>query len=191
MKKLEKVFDGIGIALNVVSIVALLVMVIVTLLNVFLKNVFLAPIRGSTEITRIMMVCMSPSFVAVLMHNRHVNVGLFVDRLGRKGQIGFDIFGYILSAVLCALISWQGFVMTGTRMAESQIYTSIKFPTWPVWLVFSISMGVFAIAIIAKLIINIADKDRYCDSKEGDCPPPQPEDADILETVNLGGGEGE
>lgn len=180
MKKLEKVFVVIGNIMNVFAILALLVMIVITVLNVFLKNVFLAPIPGTIEIDRMMMVCMAPSFVAVLMNNRHVNVGLIVDNLGRKGQIAFDIFGYLLSAGLCGVMFYQGIVMTFKRMAENQVYTSLKIPTWPFYLIFAISMGMFAISIIAKLIINIGDKDRYN-------KPPEPEDADIIEDIGEGG----
>lgn len=181
VKKLEKVFTVIGNVMSYIAVAALIVMVVITILDVFLKNVFKAPIPGALEITRMMMVCMSPAFVSVLMHNRHVRVGLIVDRLSRRGQLVFDTVGYTLSAALCGLMCYQGFVMVARRMAEKQVYTSLKIPTWPFYLIFTISIGMFAVAIVAKLLINIMDKDVYA-------KPPQPEEI-ASEGMTLEGGE--
>lgn len=183
VKKLEKVFTVIGNVMSYLAAAALIIMVLVTLLDVFLKNLFKAPIPGALEITRMMMVCMSPAFVSVLMHNRHVSVGLFVDKLSRKGQLAFDAFGYTLSAALCGLMCYQGFVMVARRMAEKQVYTSLKIPTWPFYLIFTISIGMFAIAIVAKLIINFMDKSVYATPAQ-DAGGESPSDG-----LNLEGGE--
>lgn len=167
-KKLEQIFVGVGKVTGFVSVLALIVMVVITILDVFLKNIFLAPIPGALEITRMMMVCMSPAFVTVLMHNRHVSVGLIVDQLGRKGQVAFDVFGYLATAALLCLMCYQGFVMMLRRMAEGQVYTSLKMPTWPFWLIFALSLGLFALAVIAKLMIIIMDKNIYSKPKSNE-----------------------
>ena len=161
MKKLMKACSAFSKVLAVIAIIALLVMIGVTLADVFLREFFAAPITGSVEITRMMMVCMSPAFVAALFENRHVSVGLFVDKLGRKGQLAFDTVGYLVTAVLCGLMCYQGFVEMGKQFTRHQVYSMLKIPTWPFYALFAVSMGFFAIGIVIKLISHYVDKDLY------------------------------
>lgn len=161
MDRIIRYSTGLGKVLSWVAVAALLIMIGVTLADVFLRLVFTSPITGAVEIVRMMMVCMSPAFVAALFANRHVSVGLVVDNLSRKAQLAFDVFGYGLSAIICGVICYQGFVDMARKMAQNQVYTMLKIPTWPFFLIFAIAMGLLAIAIIIKLIDNFNDKDKY------------------------------
>ena len=161
MKKLMKGCSVFGNVLSVIAIVALLVMVGVTIADVVLRELFSSPITGAVEITRMMMVCMSPAFVAALFANRHVNVGLFVDKLGRKGQLAFDTVGYVLTFVVSGLMCYQGFVEMLKQFTRKQVYSMLKIPNWPFYLIFAVAMGFFAIGVIIKLVSHYMDKDLY------------------------------
>lgn len=161
MKTVMKFFDAVAKVLNVIAIIALLVMICITIIDVFMRLLFTSPITGAVEITRMMMVTMSPAFVGALLQHRHVSVGLLVDRFGRKGQLAFDTFGYILSSALCAIFCYQGFVEMFKKMNQKQVYTMLKIPTWPFYLIFSVSMGIFAIVVLVQLAYNYWDKDLY------------------------------
>lgn len=161
MKKVMGFFNGVAKVLNTIAIIALLVMICITLADVFMRLFFTAPITGAVEITRMMMVTMSPAFVGALLERRHVSVGLMVDRFGRKGQLAFDTIGYVLSCGLCVVFCYQGFVEMFKKMAQKQVYTMLKIPTWPFYLIFAVSMGIFAIVVLVQLIYNYWDKDLY------------------------------
>lgn len=161
MKTVMRICNAVAKVLNVIAIIALLVMICITLADVFMRLFFTAPITGAVEITRMMMVTMSPAFVGALLERRHVSVGLMVDRFGRKGQLVFDTIGYILSFGLCAVFCYQGFVELFKKMAQKQVYTMLKIPTWPFYLIFAVSMGIFAIVVLVQLIYNYWDKDLY------------------------------
>ena len=161
MKKLMRGCTMFGNVLNVIAIIALIVMVGITIADVFLRVLFKAPITGAVEITRMMMVCMSPSFVSALFENRHVNVGLFVDKLGRKGQLAFDTFGYLLTAILSGLMCYQGFIEMMKQYTRHQVYSMLKIPNWPFYLIFAVSLGFFALGIIIKLISHFVIKETY------------------------------
>lgn len=159
MTKLINAFKKIGTALSFISIAALLVMVGLTIADVFMRTLFKAPITGTVEIARMMMVTMTPCFVAVLMRDMHVDVGLVVDKMKPKAQLAFAAFGHILSAIVCALMCYQGFIDMSKKMAQHQVYTMLKIPTWPFYMIFAIAMGFFAVAIVVKLIDKIVRKD--------------------------------
>ena len=168
MKTILRVVAILGKAMTAISVVALLVMVLVTIADIFLKNLFTAPVPGAIEITRMMMVCMTPTFVSALVQKRHVSVGIFVDKLGRVGQLAFDTFGYLTSAVLCGLMCYQGFVDANKKMLQRQVYSALRIPTWPFYLVFAVAMGFFAISILIYLVDIYLDKDRYAANKNTD-----------------------
>ncbi|MGI6730723.1 MAG: TRAP transporter small permease [Anaerovoracaceae bacterium] len=166
MKKIMAISLGVGKAASWVSIAALIVMIFVTLADIFMSNLFSKPITGAIEIVRMMMVCMSPAFITALFQERHVQVGLFIDNLSRKAQLAFDTFGYVLTAILCAIMCYQGLMDMSTKMAQNQSYTMLKIPTWPFYALFAVSMGLLAIGIIVKLISHFHDKERYVAVRE-------------------------
>lgn len=161
VKTVLRVTEMVGKIVVVVSIAALLVMLFTTFIDIILRTFFKAPIPGAVEIVRMMMICMCPAFIAALVEKRHISVGVFVDKLGRKGQMAFDTVGYLASAVICALISYQGFMETSTRMTRGDVYTILRIPVWPFMLLFAVSMGLFAISIVIYLVDIYVDKDRY------------------------------
>ena len=164
MKRVLKVFDCIGNVLNIISIGALLVMIGLTIADVFLRLFFKAPITGTVEIVRMMMITMSPVFVSALLLGRHVDVGIFVEKFSVKVQFAFAIFGHVISAFLCTMMAYQAFVEVLRKMAQHQVYTMLKIPTWPFYAIFGVAMWFFAAAIVVKLIEkivthNIADEE--------------------------------
>ena len=158
MKKVVRAFEVLGVIICYLSVVALIVMVCITVADIFLKQVFKAPITGAVEITRMMTVCMTPAFVSALFKKRHVAVGMFIDKLGKAGQLVFDTFGYLLSAALCSLMFYQGLIEMNKKMMQKQVYTMLRIPTWPFYLVFAIGLGVFALSILVCLV------DKYVDA---------------------------
>jgi TRAP-type C4-dicarboxylate transport system permease small subunit len=167
MKKIMNISIGVGKVAAWVSIAALIVMIIVTLADVFMRLLFTSPITGAIEIVRMMMVCMSPAFITALFQERHVKVGLFVDNLSRRAQLAFDTFGYGLTVILCAIMCYQGFMDMMTKMAQNQSYTMLKIPTWPFYAIFAGAMGLMTIGVIVKLISHFHDKEKYATIETG------------------------
>ena len=161
MRKVLKVVESIGKVLMWVAIVALIIMVGVTFADIILKQFFSRPVTGSIELTRMMLICMSVAFMSAMVNKRHVSVGLFVGRLRRKGQIFFDTISYSLSTAICLVICHQSFVVMLLRMDQGKLYTVLRIPTWPFYMIFSIAMLFFAVAIVVYLIDIYLDKTRY------------------------------
>ena len=161
MKKVIYVTELISKWFCLFSVAALLVMVFVTIADVFLRNFFNSPLTGSVEIARMMFICMSPAFVYTLIKRRHIQIPLFVDLLGRKGQLAFDTFGYLATAAICGMMFYRGILLTFTRRAQNHVYSMLKIPTWPFILLFAVAMGIFALVILICLVDNFLDKNRY------------------------------
>ena len=161
MKKVMKVTTIVSKGLCIFAVIALLVMLLVTMADVIMRFFFNAPIVGSIEIARMMLVCMAPAFMYTLIRGQHVRVPVFIDMLPSIGQKCFDVVGYLASAALCSLMFYQGILLTFARMEQRQVYSMLRIPTWPFHLLFAISMGLFALAILICLADILLDKDRY------------------------------
>ena len=161
MKKVMYVTELVSRWFCIFSVAALLVMLFITIADVFLRTVFNSPLVGSVEISRMMLICMSPAFVYALIQKRHIQVPILVDQFGRKVQLAFDTFGYLATASLCGLMSYRGILLTFTRREQGHVYSMLRIPTWPFILLFAVAMGVFTLVIVICLIDNFADKDRY------------------------------
>ena len=151
---LARVFAGI-------SMLALLVMLLITLADVFLRFFFRSPIVGTVEIARMMMICMVPAFVLALFEKRHLAVEFIIEKFGRKGQLVFDTFGYIVSAIIVGLMCYQGFQDMFRVIDQNRLYSQLYFPTWPFYCVYAVSMGFFALAMLICLVNNFLNKDLY------------------------------
>ncbi|WP_193708259.1 TRAP transporter small permease [Alkalibaculum sporogenes] len=161
MTKTIKILGYLGNFLNIISIAALIFMMLIVVADIIMRTVFASPIVGATEMVRMAMVCMVPTFVSALLDGCHVRVGILVDNIGRKGQLIFDTFGYITTAIICALISYQSYVEMKFAINYMEVYSMLRIPKWPFQLIFSISFAIMVPAIIALLILKFIDKDAY------------------------------
>lgn len=161
MKTVNKAAKLISNFLNIISIVAVLAMLVLVVADVVLRALFKSPIIGATEIVRMMMICITPSFVCAVVEDQHIKVGLIVDRLGRKGQIVVDIITLLLTAAICALISWQAFVYTRYAIKFKEYYSLLKIPKWPFELIFCIAMAATALLVLWYMVVKIKDPDYF------------------------------
>ncbi len=64
MEKVLHISKKVGNVIIWISILALVVMIVITIADIFMREVFRNPITGSVEIVRMMMICMSPAFIS-------------------------------------------------------------------------------------------------------------------------------
>lgn len=157
MKNVNKAAKMISNILNIISIAAVLAMLVLVVADVVLRAVIQKPIIGATEIVRMMMICITPSFVCAVIEDQHIKVGLIMDKLGRKGQMVVDIITLLLTAGICALISWQAFVYTEYAIRFKEYYSLLKIPKWPFELIFGIAMAATALSVLWYLVVKLKD----------------------------------
>lgn len=156
-----KIAKKLSAILNVISIVAVLSMLVIVVADVLMRYIFSNPIIGATEIVRMLMICITPSFVCAVIEDQHIKVGLIVDRLGRKGQLVIDIITLLMTSVICALMSWQAWVYTKYAIDFKEYYSLLKIPKWPFELIFCIAMAATAFVVLFYLAVKIFRPDFY------------------------------
>lgn len=156
-----KVAKVISAILNVISIIAVLAMLVLVVADVILRYIFSSPIIGATEIVRMLMVCITPSFVCAVVEDKHIKVGLIMDRLGRKGQIVVDVITLLMTAGISALLSWQAWVYMKYAIKFKEYYTLLKIPKWPFELIFCVAMAFTVLAVLFYLVVRIVKPEYY------------------------------
>lgn len=161
MKVTMKIAKIISAILNIISIAAVLAMLVLVVADVVMRAIFNNPIVGATEIVRMMMICITPSFVCAVIEDKHIKVGLIMDRLGRKGQMVVDLITLLMTSGICALLSWQAWVYTKYAIKFKEYYTLLKIPKWPFELIFCIAMAFTALAVLYYLVVRLVKPEVY------------------------------
>ena len=136
--------------------VVLAAMMLLTVLDVFLRFVFNRPILGGMEITEYMMGVLS--FLAIsycATEGRHVKVDLLVSRLKDKGQAIFAIIGCALSLMLfipMTLVYIPEAIAVRYYGEQSEV---LGIPAFPFYVVVIIGCGLLSIVLIVELVKSI------------------------------------
>lgn len=139
-----------------IAAVVLAAMMLLTVLDVFLRYVFNRPILGGMEITEHMMLVLC--FLAIsycATEGRHVKVDLLVARLKDRVQTIFAVIVYGLSLVLfipMTLVYIPEAIVVQRFGEESEV---LGIPAFPFYIVVIIGCGLLSIVLLVELIKSI------------------------------------
>jgi TRAP-type C4-dicarboxylate transport system permease small subunit len=132
--------------------VALLLMMIQTVVDVTMNNLFGGPIEGNLEIMSVyhMVALVFLPLAIVELKHEHINVDLLVQLFPRGLRRTTDTIGYLVSAVFFGMLTWQTSIdaFESWQMGEI-LMTSILITIWPAK--FSLPIG-FAAVMLASLL---------------------------------------
>lgn len=96
---------------NTIGVTILLVMMVLTAADIFLRYLFNSPIEGVYEAIELMMAVVFCFGIAYTQRQKgHVSVNLFTHRLGKKKQAIVRSFVSAISLSLFVLMTWQSFL---------------------------------------------------------------------------------
>jgi TRAP-type C4-dicarboxylate transport system permease small subunit len=149
----EAVIISISRFLNNVGAVVLVVMMLLTVTDVFMRYILNSPILGSVEITKYMMV--SLAFFGMgwcAVRKAHVKVDLLVSHFKPKIQAILDSVTCFFSLSVFSLISFYGFLEAGYRRQTHEASTILQVPSYPFYLVLGIGSTVLCLVLITNLV---------------------------------------
>lgn len=153
----EKIVKRIVTAAGMTSTVLLIVMMMLTVADVFLRYVFDSPIKGSMELTEYIMVCVGTLGLAwCALQGAHIKVDLIVSKFSQRVQKYIDSFNYVLLMGVAGLITWQTFVRAGTVRRLGVDSAMLEIPRYPFVLVVSLSYFLLFVTSIVLLIYAIS-----------------------------------
>lgn len=147
-----KVIDRICRALMWFSCLTTFAMMVITVADVFCRYVLDYALVGATEIIQMLVTCCIASFAAAILDNRHVKIDMVIERFPKKVQRIIDICMLLLCLLLCAVLSWRHVAQALYTKDMRATYSMLKLPMWPFIMLFALSFGTGALAIVCKII---------------------------------------
>jgi len=140
---------------GMVTMVAIIVLVTV---DVIMRGACSKPLMGSYELVQYFMVPLA--FFALFYttyEKAHIAVSVMTERLKPRAKTVIYIFGYVVSLVLFALITWQS-VMYGLRLFNSgEESLALGIPSYPFAFIVALGTAFTCLVLLANLIESIAD----------------------------------
>jgi len=159
---LDRGIDPIGTKLNNVGMSILVAMMLLTVVDVFLRYLFSRPIRGAYELTEFMMLIVVFFGLAyTASKKRHIVVDVLVSRFSQQTQVVIDSITYFLSLGICSLIAWQSAVEAKTLWLTGQTSGSLYIPVHPfIWLV-AVGCALLSLVLLVNLLDSLAQAVRH------------------------------
>ena len=132
----------------------MVVLMLLTVVDVFLRYFFKAPITGSTEISRLLMIIIVfPALGWAAIDRAHIRVDLVVSRIPARLQAIFSSITFFFALVTFVIITWRSFLeATVVNRQTSLLHLSFT----PFYWVMSVGFAIFCLAIAALVVEDIA-----------------------------------
>lgn len=151
-RALERWLGALATLLALVAGAALVLMMLQTVVDVVMKNVFGAPIEGNLEIVSVyhMVALVFLPLALVELRHEHIAVDLVVRLFPSGLRRVTNTLGYLVSALFFAILAWQTWVDAVEAWQIGEILmTSILITIWPAK--FSLPLGFAAVMLVCLL----------------------------------------
>lgn len=136
----------------VIAAIATLAMLVIVVLDVILRIFFKSPIVGATEITQMLMVCITPAIGGTILEGRMTKVDVVVEKFPKGVQVVVDTIMYVITIVLFGMLSWRAFDLGAYQRSIGKVYSMLKIPEFPFLYLLAFAFAVSCIATIVVLL---------------------------------------
>ena len=135
------------------------VLMVLTVIDVIMRNFFLSPVPGMFELTQIML-CVIVFTGMAYAHDNHdtVVIDLLYDALPRVGKVVFSLISTIILITLNALLTWYVFRLVVQQFERGAFTSTLEIPWWIISAIAGCGMALFTLSAICNLIFIIKDK---------------------------------
>lgn len=153
-----KILFTIPIISGIVSVVVLILMMLLTVTDVFLRAVLNKPIIGTTEITEQMMVAVV--FLGLgwcALQGRHISVDLFVSHYPKVLQWFIDILIYLIGLFFVAIMLWRTYMTTLMVKNLGITCSYIGVPKYPFYATATVGWLALLLSMVSLLIRKLVN----------------------------------
>jgi TRAP-type C4-dicarboxylate transport system permease small subunit len=148
-----KIIHFLSRLLGYVSAVMLGFMMMLTVVDVFMRYIFNAPITGATEISELMMVIVVfPALAWIAVERSHIKVDLLVSTLRRRVQLSVEIVTLLLALATFVIITWQSFLES---MEVNMATSLLEVPEAPFHWIMTLGLAMLCLAIVSLVVENV------------------------------------
>jgi TRAP-type C4-dicarboxylate transport system permease small subunit len=132
LNKFDRFNRKVSMGIEWVGLVAFILMMLVTTVDVLGTKLFLLPVFGSLDFMELaQLVAIAFSASAALILGRHVQVEFFALLLPRRVQALVDLLVFLLGFILFAVIVWRLFLYSYDLQIEGEVSVTARIPVYP------------------------------------------------------------
>lgn len=144
--------------MGIVGIIMLVIMMLFTVLDVFLRAFFNHPIPGDVELIEMLMVCVGFLGLAwCAMRGMHIKVDLVVSFLPKRAQGFIDSFGYIIAFGICAVVVRQSIIEGFANREMNNLSPTLGIPVYPLYWVLAFGYAILCLALLVLLARSLKE----------------------------------
>jgi len=158
LRGIERINHVVSIWLERVGIIAVLVMLAVTCIDVIGTKCFGSPFLGAIDVITLSQVIAIAFTIAIAqISGRHISVELFVSSLSKTSQAVIDSLIYLLQALFFAVIVWRIYMLGRALRIAAEVSATLFVPLYP--FLFAMALGFVPITVLCLLnSVNAAMK---------------------------------
>jgi len=164
LSRCGKVVLNISRVMAVIAAVVLGIMMILTVADVAGRNLFLKPVEGTYELVGIMLViagCLGLGYCQLNLG--HIRITVLSDLFSARGQAIILLVAYIIGAVTCGLICWQGGLRAWDYIFKTLggIIVTLRLPLWPFMMLLAVGFGWACIIFLIDIYLTAREVFRH------------------------------
>ena len=152
----QKTINQVSRVASILAVVFLLIMMALTVTDVFLRSFFNSPILGSMEITEYLIVVAGFLGLAWCAAKRgHLKVDMIMDRLSPRAQEISDSITMILALTVVPLVAWQCFEQAQYTLVEGNASAILHIPDYIFYNVAGVGYALLSLVLLTILADSI------------------------------------
>jgi TRAP-type C4-dicarboxylate transport system permease small subunit len=149
----EKAVTRFSSSFNMVASAALVVMMLLTCADVFMRYLFNSPITGTYDLVGLMgAVLASFAMPYTMLKKGHVAVEILIQSLSRGKQLIIETFTHLLGISLFLVLVWQAFVLSRDMKAAGEVTPTLLLPFYPIVYCMAVCFFGLCLAILVNLL---------------------------------------
>ena len=152
-----KAFSSISRVMGYVATGMLLPMMVLTVVDIFLRFALNSPIIGTPELTKLMMVCLALGMAWTALQGRHITVDVVMNHLPPRVQAIVGSITLIIGLGTMTAITWQGFLTSVFTVFKHKYVASqiLPVPMAPFHWLFILGCAMLCLALLSLLIQEV------------------------------------
>jgi len=149
----EKAVTGISSVFNMVASAALVLMMVLSCADIFMRYLFNSPITGTYDLVGLSgAVLASFAMPYTMLKKGHVAVEILIQSLSRGKQLVVESFSHLLGISLFLVLVWQAILLSRDMKAAGEVTPTLLLPFYPIVYCMAICFFGLSLAILVNLL---------------------------------------
>ena len=152
-----KTFSLISRVMSYVATGMLLPMMALTVVDIFMRYALNDPITGTSELTKLMMVCLALGMSWTALQGRHISVDVVMKHLSPRIQAIVGSITFLIGLVTIAAVTWQSLLTSINTVLKHKYVASqiLPVPMYPFHWLFVLGCAMLCLTLVFLLIRQV------------------------------------